>query len=320
MPLVERPFLAIADEIGACEEDVLAAVRALLQDGTMRSLGVFVNYDTLGYRGLLCGLSVPEAGLAHVAEALNSLPYVTHNYLRGHTVNVWCTAILKGKERKYFEKLLERLGYPFVALESVLQIKLAPSFADSYKTPEDAVLAHEREYSNGPELPPDSLSILSCAQKKFSLTAHPFDEAASELGLSSAALLERLCDLKNRGVLRRVGASLHHRRAGYAFNALLALEPRGPCGSDATEEISSAVTPLPWASHCYIRRAVRSSLPFDWPYTLYIMIHARSAKELTERAALIREAVSPKDGAILPTLREFKKERFIMDYEGDVGK
>lgn len=97
-PITARPYLAIAEELGLAEDDVLARVRRLRQAGIIRRIGGNFVPGKLGYVSTLCAARVPGEKVAHFAEVVNRNPGVTHNYLRENEFNVWFTFIAPSME------------------------------------------------------------------------------------------------------------------------------------------------------------------------------------------------------------------------------
>lgn len=108
LPLVPRPFLALAEQLGVSEGEVIATLRQLQEEGLIRELSGFFDPRKLGYVSTLACLRVPEERLEAVAALLEDLPEVTHNYLRDHEQNLWFTVIAPSVEA--CERLLERVG------------------------------------------------------------------------------------------------------------------------------------------------------------------------------------------------------------------
>lgn len=88
-PVCERPFLAVAQQLGLSEDELIARVDRLLADGTLTRFGPLFNADRLGGENTLCAMEVPRAAFAGVAERVNALPAVAHNYERDHALNMW---------------------------------------------------------------------------------------------------------------------------------------------------------------------------------------------------------------------------------------
>jgi siroheme decarboxylase len=92
-PITARPYLAIAEEIGLGEREVVDRVLRLKEAGIIRRIGGNLVPGKLGYVSTLCAARVPPERLAGFTEAVNRRPGVTHNYLRENTFNVWFTFI-----------------------------------------------------------------------------------------------------------------------------------------------------------------------------------------------------------------------------------
>ena len=88
-PVVPRPFAAAGELVGAGEDEVLARISHMLRDGTLSRFGPLFNADRMGGAFTLCAMSVPAARYERVAEIVNALPQVAHNYERGHRLNMW---------------------------------------------------------------------------------------------------------------------------------------------------------------------------------------------------------------------------------------
>jgi DNA-binding Lrp family transcriptional regulator len=97
-PIVSRPYLSIAQEVGLTEQEVIDRVLRLKQSGIIRRIGGNFVPGKLGYVSTLCAASVPPEKLAHFTETVNRHPGVTHNYLRENTFNVWFTFIAPSME------------------------------------------------------------------------------------------------------------------------------------------------------------------------------------------------------------------------------
>lgn len=88
-PLVERPFAAVAGELGTDEATLIATLRGLLASGVLSRFGPLFDAERLGGRFTLAAMAVPEADFDRVAAQLAALPEVAHNYRRDHALNMW---------------------------------------------------------------------------------------------------------------------------------------------------------------------------------------------------------------------------------------
>ncbi len=88
-PLVEAPYAAVAARLGMREDEVLARVQDLLARKVLTRFGPMFQVERMGGRFVLAALAVPEDRYEAVAEAVNRLPAVAHNYRREHQLNMW---------------------------------------------------------------------------------------------------------------------------------------------------------------------------------------------------------------------------------------
>ena len=106
-PLESRPFKALAEQTGSTEEEVLARIRRLHEEGVVRQLGPVFDLRRLGYTSTLCALKVIPECVEAMAAFVNTFDEVTHNYLRDHEFNLWFTLIAPSEER--IETILDRV-------------------------------------------------------------------------------------------------------------------------------------------------------------------------------------------------------------------
>ena len=130
-------------------------------------------------------------------------------------------------------------------------------------------------------------------------TATPFADAAQELDLTEDELLSRLRRLMDRRVIRRMAASVAHRKLGILSNAVCAW--RVP--ADRVEEVGQRMAGSEDVSHCYERETTE-----EWPYNVYSVVHGYTDAECEAAIARIQQAVGIDDFVIVYSVREFKKQ------------
>ena len=89
LPLVRQPWQQVAEELHSHPSELLDRLYALLEDGVLTRFGPMFDIERLGGAFTLAALAVPEAQFDAVAEQLNALPQVAHNYRREHRWNMW---------------------------------------------------------------------------------------------------------------------------------------------------------------------------------------------------------------------------------------
>ena len=142
--------------------------------------------------------------------------------------------------------------------------------------------------------------IIKEVQEDFPLTSKPFTEIANKIGLDCNELISHLKDLKSHGIMRRVAAILHHRKAGFRANAMGVWD----VPIDQIEEIAPKMAAFKSVSHCYRR----PTYP-DWPYSLFTMIHGRSAKDCNDLLKKLSDISGITKYDALYSSKEYKKTR-----------
>ncbi|ABZ84529.1 heme biosynthesis protein [Heliomicrobium modesticaldum Ice1] len=83
LPVVPRPFAALAEQVGLTEEDVIARARRYHAEGLMRRFGVALRHREVGFtaNGMGCW-DVPEERAEEVGRIMATFPEVSHCYQR----------------------------------------------------------------------------------------------------------------------------------------------------------------------------------------------------------------------------------------------
>jgi DNA-binding Lrp family transcriptional regulator len=103
LPLVPRPYHAVADVVGTTAADVMARMERLLKQGIIRRIGLIPNHYALGYR--FNGMTVWDVADEDMAEAgllVGNLDYVSHCYHRPRHPPHWpysLFAMIHAKDR-----------------------------------------------------------------------------------------------------------------------------------------------------------------------------------------------------------------------------
>jgi DNA-binding Lrp family transcriptional regulator len=107
LPLVPRPYHAVAESLGLDPEAVMARLRRMQETGIIRRLGAVPNHYRIGYRAN--GMSVWDVADARIAELgprVAALEFVSHCYQRPRRPPVWpynLFAMVHGHERAEVE-------------------------------------------------------------------------------------------------------------------------------------------------------------------------------------------------------------------------
>ena len=149
--------------------------------------------------------------------------------------------------------------------------------------------------------------VIAAVQGDLPLSPQPYKQIASQLGVSEKQVLEILQSLRDRGIMRRFGATLRHQRSGFTANAMVAWNvPTERVGT--VGEIFAGFTEV---SHCYHRNPAE-----DWPYNLYTMVHANDEDACRAIASKMSAMAQVKEYTLLFSRKELKKTSMEYFKEG----
>ena len=94
----EHPFAALAEEFSLTEEELLARVSRLLDEGTLTRFGPMYDAEALGGSFTLAAMRVPEEDFDRIAALVNAHGEVAHNYRREHALNMWFVLACERRE------------------------------------------------------------------------------------------------------------------------------------------------------------------------------------------------------------------------------
>jgi DNA-binding Lrp family transcriptional regulator len=106
-PLVERPFAAIAAQLGVDEAQVITRLDRLRAAGAVSRVGPVLRPRRVG-ASTLAAMAVPPERLARVAELVSGYPEVNHNYEREHRFNLWF--VLTAADEDQLAAVLDEIG------------------------------------------------------------------------------------------------------------------------------------------------------------------------------------------------------------------
>lgn len=113
LPLVPRPYAAIGERIGMTEDEVIAGIRRLLDQGLIKRLGVVVRHRTLGYRAnAMVVWDVPDDRLDELGPCMGRFPFVTLCYHRPRHLPAWpynLFTMIHGRDRNEVLARVEEL-------------------------------------------------------------------------------------------------------------------------------------------------------------------------------------------------------------------
>jgi DNA-binding Lrp family transcriptional regulator len=140
--------------------------------------------------------------------------------------------------------------------------------------------------------------VILALQQDLEVVPEPFEAVARRAGATVAEVLAVIQGLKERGIIRRFGATLRHQLSGFSANALVVWEVEAA----ELERVGRRLAAFRQVSHCYARRPAPG-----WPYTLYSMVHGRNPEEITALVAEMAHEVGLDAYELLFSDQELKK-------------
>lgn len=113
-PVSERPFAQAAAGLGLEEDDLIARLRKLREEGVLSRFGPLYHAERLGGGLTLAAMQVPPEDFQRVAELVNAFPEVAHNYERDHVFNMWFVLATERPEdiARVLAEIERQTGYP----------------------------------------------------------------------------------------------------------------------------------------------------------------------------------------------------------------
>jgi DNA-binding Lrp family transcriptional regulator len=122
-------------------------------------------------------------------------------------------------------------------------------------------------------------SIIEATQAGIPLTPAPYKAIAEQICTSPERVMERMRDMLDSGVIRRIGIIPNHFALGWKFNGMTVWD----VADEHIDELGTRVGNLDFVTHCYRRPRF---MP-EWPYNLFAMIHAKSRDEADQKIGQI---------------------------------
>ena len=134
--------------------------------------------------------------------------------------------------------------------------------------------------------------ILNEIQSHFPIEAEPYLVLAEKLGCSEAEALERVQSLKDREIIRRIGANCNSRKLGYTSTLCAARVPQ-----THMEKFVEVVNSYPGVTHNYRR---------DHDYNIWFTLIAPTVEDIDRILREISDTTAVREIMSLPAERLFK--------------
>ena len=127
--------------------------------------------------------------------------------------------------------------------------------------------------------------LIAATQGGLPLVPRPYDAVGQQLGVSGQQVRERLAQMLESGLIRRIGAVPNHYRLGFMANGMSVWDV-----DDAqVDRLGELIGSQPGVSHCYRR----PRKPGVWRYNLFAMLHGHTREQVLAQAGQVAALLGP---------------------------
>ena len=134
--------------------------------------------------------------------------------------------------------------------------------------------------------------ILNEIQSDFPIVSQPFLELGKRLNLAEDEVVERVKNLKHRGVIRRIGGNFHSSRLNFSSTLCAAKVPE-----EKIDHFVEVVNSYPGVTHNYLRKHA---------YNIWFTFIAQDMDYIEEALKKISEQTGADEIRSLPAVKTFK--------------
>ena len=304
-PLEPMPFEQIARRLNTSPERVLQTLRDLQARGAVSRVGPVFRPNTVG-ASTLAAMAVPAGKLDSIASIVSQFPQVNHNYEREHRYNLWfvVTAENTSALRETLREIQLESGYRVLSLPLVKDYHIDLGFHMNLDHQHDIATASDAHSEHGSDSERDMLfgdaeDLIEVIQAGLPLVARPYQAIANRLGCSEQAVIDRLRNMIDAGIIKRLGVVVRHHELGYQANAMVVWN----VPDEQVDELGQQLGRQDCVTLCYQRPR---RLP-DWPYNLFCMVHGRDRDDVLDCIARMVEGL---DLDAIPHTVLFSGKRF----------
>ena len=120
-PVCDHPFAEVAARLHTTEQELISRVDRLLKGGTLSRFGPMYHAERMGGSLSLAAMKIPDPDFERVAEILNGIPEVAHNYARDHALSMWFVLATEtpGEHAAALARIEQETGYPVYDMPKV---------------------------------------------------------------------------------------------------------------------------------------------------------------------------------------------------------
>ncbi|MDJ0776806.1 MAG: AsnC family protein [Gammaproteobacteria bacterium] len=114
LPLEQKPYAALAEQLGCGEAEVIDGIRRLAMRGDLKRFGVVVRHRKLGYRAnAMVVWDIPDTRVAEIGHAIGEFTFVTLCYQRPRRLPDWpynLFCMIHGRDRDAVSQQVDQIA------------------------------------------------------------------------------------------------------------------------------------------------------------------------------------------------------------------
>jgi len=130
-PVCDRPFAEVAARLHTTEQELISRIGLLLERGILSRFGPMYHAERMGGSLSLAAMKIPDSDFERVAEIVNAMPEVAHNYARDHVLSMWFVLATETPREHVvaLEKIEQETGYPVYDMPKIKEYFVGLRFA-----------------------------------------------------------------------------------------------------------------------------------------------------------------------------------------------
>ncbi len=298
-PLVKQPFLAIGEQLGISEDEVITRLEYLSAQGAISRIGPVFSPGRIG-ASTLAALAVPKEQLDKMALWINTLPEVNHNYEREHMYNLWF--VVAAPNQAWLDNVLQKINQ-YAGLPMLVLPLLEPFHIDLGFNLHGQCTAARKPSGNHEKIKLDNAqsAIVAKLQAGIKLEQQPFTALSESVNLDEDTIIRQVSEWQTNGIIKRFGVVVRHHELGYRENAMVVWD----VPDDQVSTYGKLAAQQEGVTLCYRRPR---QLP-DWPFNLFCMVHGKNRDIVQEQIKKLAKNTGLEDFRmqILFSCRRFKQ-------------
>jgi len=130
-PVCDHPFAEVAARLHTTEQEMISRIGLLLKRGILSRFGPMYHAERMGGSLSLAAMKIPDSDFERVAEILNGIPEVAHNYARDHALSMWFVLATETplQHAAALERIKRETGYPVYDMPKIKEYFIGLRFA-----------------------------------------------------------------------------------------------------------------------------------------------------------------------------------------------